>query len=281
MITKDELASPHKPTWCPGCGDFGIWLALKNALTQLDLKHEEVVIAYGIGCCSNMCNTLTCYGLECLHGRPIPVAEGVKMANPRLKVIVVAGDGDTFGEGLNHFIAGLRANHDVTLIVHDNRVYGLTTGQTSPTSGKGYKSKSTPQGVIEVPIKPMALAVAAGATWAARGFSANPLQLTALIKEAIGHRGFSVVDVLQNCATFNKVNDVTWFKEHTYDAEHDVTDPTQALTVALDEERLATGVIFRSDRESYDEGLTADRERPIVDHDISDVDISESVAQFM
>jgi 2-oxoglutarate/2-oxoacid ferredoxin oxidoreductase subunit beta len=285
MISKDELLSPHKPTWCPGCGDFGIWLSLKQALTQIDAKHEDVVIVYGIGCSGNMCMTIHGYGFEGLHGRGIPVSEAIKMVNNKLKVIVVAGDGDTYGEGMNHFLTGIRGNHDVTLIVHDNRVYGLTTGQASPTSEKGYKSKSTPAGTIEVPVNPLALAIVAGGTFVARGFSADPQQLTKLIVDAINHRGFSLVDVMQNCATFNKINTVQWFKEHSYHVEdqgHDPSDKWAALKRALDEENLATGIIYREDvRESYDADLPPDEKAPLVDHDISKIDISETMETFL
>ncbi|RME32085.1 2-oxoacid:ferredoxin oxidoreductase subunit beta [Candidatus Woesearchaeota archaeon] len=281
-ITREDLQSPLKPTWCPGCGDYGIWLSVKQALIQSGYKHEEVCLVYGIGCHGHMCNTLRAYGFEGLHGRPIPVAEGIKLANNRLKVIVVAGDGDTFGEGLNHFIAGIRGNHDITLIVHDNRVYGLTTGQASPTSAKGYKSKSTPQGVIEVPVNPIALAIAAGGSFVARGFAADPKQLTELILRGLEHKGFAVIDVMQNCISFNHVNTVLWFKEHSYHLEdegHDPSNKIEALKRALDEERLGTGIFYQDSRGAYDAQLAAERV-PLVDHDLSSIDISESMEQF-
>lgn len=278
MITKEDLASPLKPTWCPGCGDTAIWLSLKNALIQLGLKQEEVVIVYGIGCSGNMCNVIRGYGFEGLHGRALPVAEAIKMTNPRLKLIVVAGDGDTLGEGLNHFITACRGNHDVTLIIHDNRVYGLTTGQAAPTSPKGYKSKSTPDGTIETPLKPLALALAADASWISRGFSADPLQLTQLIVDAVKHRGFSIIDVLQNCATFNKVNDITWFKEHTYKASHDPKDKAAAYNVAQDQERLATGLIYTDGREPYDADL---QEHSILNDDLANIDLTETMEEFV
>ncbi len=283
MIPKESLETPIKPTWCPGCGDYGIWLALKQALTQLDLEHEDVVIVYGIGCHGHMCTAIRVYGFEGLHGRPIPVAEGIKLANRRLTVVVVAGDGDTYGEGLNHFLAGVRGNHDVTLIVHDNQIYGLTTGQASPTSAKGTKSKSTPTGSIEVPVNPIALAIAQGGSFVARGFSADQQQLIGLIKAGIKHRGFSVIDVLQNCATFNKVNTVTWYKEHTYKLEergHDPTNKLQALALALDLEQLGTGIFYQDAREPYDEEVPAEHGDPLPDRDVGDVDITKSLDQF-
>jgi len=284
MIPKEALETGLKPTWCPGCGDYGIWLAVKQALAQLDIKHEDIFITYGIGCHGHMCNHVKAYGLEGLHGRPIPVAEGVKLANRKLKVIVIAGDGDTYGEGLNHFLMGIRGNHDITLIVHDNQIYGLTTGQASPTSAKGTKSKSTPTGSIEVPVNPIALAIAQGGSFVARGFSADPQQLIGLIKAGVAHKGFSVIDVLQNCATFNKVNTVTWYKEHTSRLEekkHDPHDKIKAMRLALDPNHLWTGIIYQDAREAYDEDVPAERGEPIIDHDLKNIDISESVKQFM
>lgn len=285
-MKAEDLTTPFKPNWCPGCGNFGIWLALKQALVQLNIPQEEVVIVCGIGCHGHMCNFIKAYNFEGLHGRPIPVAEGVKLANKGLKVIVVAGDGDTYGEGLNHFIMGLRGNHDVTLIVHDNRIYGLTTGQTSPTSEKGRVSKSTPTGSIEVPVNPLALAVAQGGSFVSRGFSADPKQLIELLKAGIQHRGFALVDVMQNCATFNKVNTVTWFKEHSYRLE-DIKDykpnnRMKAMALAFDEQKLATGILYQDKREAYDNGAPAEKgEKALVDHDINKVDITKSMEQFL
>ena len=284
MITKDELASPVKPTWCPGCGNFGIFLSLKNALTQLNVDIEDVAIVCGIGCHGHACSFLSGYVFEGLHGRPIPVAEGIKLANKKLKVIVIAGDGDTYGEGMAHFIAGVRGNHDVTLLVHDNRVYGLTTGQTSPTSAKGYKSKSTPSGVIEVPVNPVALAVTQGGGFVAQGFSADPQQLTDIIIKAIAHRGFSVVNILQNCATFNKVNTVTWFKEHTYKVEtvkHNPSDKMAALALAFNTDKLPTGIIYQDAREAYDEDLPAEHDPPLAERDTSKRDLTATFKGFI
>ncbi len=283
-LSAENVATCNKATWCPGCGNYGIWLALRQALVELKLPQEEVVVVYGIGCHGHMCNMLNTYGFEGLHGRPIPVAEGIKLANKRLHVIVVAGDGDTFGEGLNHFIAGVRGNHDVTLLVHDNRIYGLTTGQASPTSEKGRISKSTPTGVIEVPVNPVALALAQGGSFVARGFSADPKQLIELIKAGIQHRGFSVIDILQNCATFNKVNTVRWFKEHTYRLEEQKgyvpNDRLKALALALDETKLATGLFYQDAREAYDEDVPAEQGVPLVDQPL-EVDLSQTFKRFL
>lgn len=283
-MKREELETGIKPTWCPGCGNYGIWLALKQALTQLNLPQEDVVIVYGIGCHGHLCNFLKSYAFEGLHGRPIPVAEGIKLANKKLHVIVVAGDGDTYGEGLNHFLMGIRGNHDITLIVHDNRIYGLTTGQASPTSAKGTVSKSTPTGSIEVPVNPLALAIVQGGSFVARGFSADPQQLISLIKAGIEHRGFSVIDVMQNCATFNKVNTVTWFKEHSYHLEeegHDSHDRMAALEKALDQKRLGTGIFYQDKREAYDEDVPAEQGTPLAEQELKEIDITESMEQFV
>ncbi len=282
-MRKEDLSTPVKPTWCPGCGNHGIFLAVKEAIVQLGIPHEKLVCTFGIGCFGHMCNFLQGYMFEGLHGRSIPVAEAIKLANKELTVIAFGGDGDTYGEGLNHFITGVRANHDVTLIVHDNRVYGLTTGQASPTSEKGYKAKSTPAGVIEEPVNPVALALANKGTFVARGFSGDLRQLVSLIVAGVRHRGFSVIEVLQNCATWNKVNTVRWYKEHVYKLEddgHDPSDRLAALARALDEERLATGIFFQGERRPYHDELRVEGGEPLVNHDISNVEIGGTMEQF-
>src|SRR5258708_15980829 len=173
FISKESLASPYFPTWCPGCGNFGVWTAFKNALQELQLPEENVVIVYGVGCSGNMADFNRVYGFHALHGRAIANAIAIKAANHSLKVIVVAGDGDTYGEGLNHFISAIRGNHDITLLVHDNQVYGLTTGQAAPTMEKGRPTKSTPLGAPEAAINPLGLALTADGTFLARGFAGN------------------------------------------------------------------------------------------------------------
>ncbi len=201
------------PTWCPGCGDFGIWAALKNALTQLQLETNQFVIVYDIGCCGNMTSHLKVYGLHGLHGRAIPAATGVKLANHKQKVIVIGGDGGLLGEGLSHFVAACRSNQDLTVILHNNQVYGLTTGQSSPTSMKGTKGKATPLGVIDQPLEPCSLALLSGATFVARAFAGAIPETTKTIMAAINHPGFSLVEILQPCVTFNKLNSYSWFRE--------------------------------------------------------------------
>lgn len=205
-----------KPTWCPGCGNFGIWQALKDAFAKLKIEPKDAVLVYGIGCHGNMANWLPITAFEGLHGRTLPVASGIKMINPNLTVLAIAGDGDCYGEGTNHLLHAARRNLDVTLLVHNNQVYALTTGQTSPSSNKGFKTKSTPTGTPEQALNPLSISIAAGASFVARGFGGDVPHLINLIIKAIAHKGFSVVDILQPCITFNQVNTFEWFKQRIY-----------------------------------------------------------------
>jgi len=245
--SPQTLKSPIYPTWCPGCGDFGIWSSLKRAITQLAILEEQLVLVYGVGCSGNMADFNRVYGFHALHGRSIGNAIGIKSANHKLKVIVIAGDGDTYGEGLNHFLNALRGNHDITLIVHDNQVYGLTTGQTAPTTSTGTKTKSTPLGLIDRPINPIALALSAEATFVSRGYAGNIKHLTELMKKAIQHEGISLLDVFQPCVTFNKINTHQWFQTKIYDLQesgHDTTNRGAAWQKSYEEEALPIGVFY-------------------------------------
>lgn len=284
-IKADDLKTPNKPTWCAGCGDYSMFFALKKALQEVATPQENIVVVYGIGCHGHMCNFLHAYNFEGLHGRPIPVAEGIKTANNKLKVIVVAGDGDTYGEGMNHFLAGIRANHDVTLIVHNNMVYGLTTGQTSPTSGSGYKSKSTPDGVIETPVNPIALALSVGGSFVSRGFAGNVQHLSSLLVKAIQHDGFSVVDVLQNCVTFNKVNTIRWFNERVYDLQkdgHDETSHARAVEKSFEfGDRIPIGVFYQDARKSYQDELPAIQKTPLLKHPVEGIDLTKTFEKYV
>ncbi|MBI3573363.1 MAG: 2-oxoacid:ferredoxin oxidoreductase subunit beta, partial [Candidatus Kerfeldbacteria bacterium] len=195
--STQNFETSQAPTWCPGCGDFAIWTIIKNSLVALGYQPHHVVIVFGIGCAGNQANTLRAYTFHGLHGRPLPVALGVALANHHLKVIAVGGDGDGYGEGLAHFIHTIRANPNITYLVHDNQVYGLTKGQVSPTSMVGFRSDSTPTGSIDEPINPIALALAAGCGYVARGFAGDLTHTEQLVKGALEHRGFSFVDILQ------------------------------------------------------------------------------------
>ncbi len=284
MLKGQQFNTTHSPTWCPGCGDFGIWTSLKNAIDELGLEYHNTVVVYGIGCSGNMANTVKTYAFHGLHGRPLPVAEAVKLANHGLHVIIIAGDGDTYGEGMNHFLTSMRGNHDITLIVHDNQVYGLTTGQTAPTSEKGYESKSTPQGVIEEPVNPVLLALSAGAGFISRGFSGNTVQLTELIKKGIQHKGFSLVDVFQPCVTFNKHNTFQWFFRRVYDLDKEGYVPNsweKAAEKARETERLATGIFYIHERPTYHGSLPQLAKGPLVVRPLAGIDVRKVFKDFI
>jgi 2-oxoglutarate ferredoxin oxidoreductase subunit beta len=212
------------PDWCPGCGDFGVLHALKQAIAELGLYPHEVLTISGIGCSSNLPGYINTYGMHTLHGRALAVATGAQLANHGLKIVVTGGDGD--GIGGNHFLHAMRRNVDLTYIVMDNQIYGLTTGQLSPTSLKGMKTKSTPFGSVENAINPIPLAIAAGATYVARGYTGQVRHLTDLIKGGIQHKGFALIDAFSPCVTFNKDNTHEFFKQRTRKLEDDGHDPT-------------------------------------------------------
>lgn len=220
-FTVADFKGRVDPDWCPGCGDFGVLASLKSALAELKIAPHDVVTISGIGCSSNLPGFINTYGMHTLHGRALAVATGVKMANPRLHVVVTGGDGDGFGIGGNHFIHTMRRNVDLLYIAMDNQIYGLTTGQVSPTSRIGMKTKSTPFGSVEGPINPMTLALAAGATFVARGFSGEPKHLTDLMKQGILHKGFAFIDVFSPCVTYNHDNTYQWFRERVRKLDED------------------------------------------------------------
>lgn len=280
--TEISLRSPAFPTWCPGCGDFGIWSALKKALAELAIPQEQLVIVFGVGCSGNMADFLHSYGFHALHGRALPNAEAIKLANHNLKVLVVAGDGDTYGEGMGHFIAACRGNHDVTLLVHDNEVYGLTTGQAAPTMDKGRKTKSTPTGTIETPVNPIATAVTAGATWVGRGFAGNIPYTTQLLKLAMQHKGFAVLDVFQPCVTFNKVNTHLWYNERVYKIEGEPNkDKMKAIQWSYESEKLPIGVFYEDKKQlAYHEQVPALKEEPLILQSIEKVSLTKSLQEF-
>jgi 2-oxoglutarate/2-oxoacid ferredoxin oxidoreductase subunit beta len=253
MVGKTET----KPTWCPGCGDFGVVAAVEMALKRLAIPSHNVVIVSGIGCSSNLPHFLSSYGFHAIHGRAIPVAEGIRWGNHGLTVIGTGGDGDGFGIGAGHFIHAMRRNVDLTYVTMDNQIYGLTTGQASPTSRMGQKTKSTPGGVIENPIDPISLALASGATYIARGFSGDVKQLAELVAGGIQHKGFSFVDVFSPCVTYNKINTFDFFRQRVYKLEsagHDPTDIVKAWERSLEwGDKIPIGLFYKTDRPTYEE----------------------------
>lgn len=224
--TVKDFKGKVDPDWCPGCGDFGILVGLKQALVELGLHPHQVMVISGIGCSSNIPGFINSYGMHTLHGRALAVASGAQLANHDLKIIATGGDGDGYGIGGNHFVHSMRRNIDLTYIVMNNQIYGLTTGQVSPTSTKGMKTKSTPAGSVENPINPITLAIAAGATYVARGYTGQVKHLVELIKGGIQHRGFSLIDALSPCVTFNLENTHEFFKHRTKKLEDMGHDPS-------------------------------------------------------
>src|SRR5499426_3617198 len=231
-ITVKELKGKVDPDWCPGCGDFGVLAALKQAIADLEIPPYNVMTISGIGCSSNLPGYINAYGMHTLHGRALAVATGAQLANHELKIIATGGDGDGYGIGGNHVVHSMRRNVDVTYIVMNNQIYGLTTGQVSPTSVKGMATKSTPFGSVENPLNPIPLAIAAGASYVARGFTGQVKHMVELIKGGIQHRGFSLIDAFSPCVTFNLDNTHEFFKHRTKKLEdmgHDPTDFSAAI----------------------------------------------------
>ena len=237
-ITMANFKGRVEPDWCPGCVDYGVLAAVQKALVELQIPQHEVATISGIGCSSNFPGFIETYGMHTLHGRSLPVATGVKMANHALTVLVTGGDGDGFGIGCGHFVHAMRRNVDLTYLVMDNQIYGLTTGQTSPTSRVAMKTKTTPFGNVERPVNPIALALAAGATYVARGFSADQKHLTELVKNAIAHKGFSFIDIFSPCITYNHDNTIPWFRPRVKKLEDNPHyDPTN-FDAAMDQSQL-------------------------------------------
>ncbi|MBX9942285.1 MAG: 2-oxoacid:ferredoxin oxidoreductase subunit beta [Candidatus Obscuribacterales bacterium] len=273
MATVIELPvelfkGPVDPDWCPGCGDFGVLKGVQMAAAKCGIKPENLLVVSGIGCSSNLPGFIHAYGIHSLHGRSVPVATGAHLANTDLKVVITGGDGDGYGIGVGHLLHAMRRNLDVTYVVMDNQIYGLTTGQTSPTTTLGHKTKSTPQGNIEMPLNPLALALTAGATYVARGFSGEQKQLAEIIAGAIEHKGFSLVDVFSPCVTYNKVNTYPWFKERVYKLEDEGWDPSdfhKSMEKAFEwGDKIPLGVIYKTDMPTYEDGELAFKKGPLV-----------------
>jgi 2-oxoglutarate ferredoxin oxidoreductase subunit beta len=253
IVGKSQI----KPTWCPGCGDYGVVASVEMALKRLKIPSKDVVIVSGIGCSSNLPHFLSSYGFHGIHGRSIPLAEGIRWGNHELTVIATGGDGDGFGIGAGHFIHAMRRNVKLTYVTMDNQIYGLTTGQASPTSTLGQKTKSTPTGVIEYPLDPIALALASGATYVARGFSGDVKHLTDLVAGGIQHKGFSFIDVFSPCVTYNKVNTFDFFRQRVYKLEssgHNPSDLSAAFQRSLEwGDKIPIGLFYSVDRPTYED----------------------------
>jgi 2-oxoglutarate ferredoxin oxidoreductase subunit beta len=287
----DTYKSEVKPTWCPGCGDFAVLRALQTAIHTLQLEPWNIAIVSGIGCSSNLPHFLATYGFHAIHGRALPVAEGIKLANPDLHVIITGGDGDGYGIGVGHFIHAMRRNFDITYLVMNNQIYGLTTGQASPTSEKGMKTKSTPiEGVIENPIDPISLALSSGATYIARGFSGDVKGMAELVKGGIEHKGFALIDCLSPCVTYNKINTYDFFRERVYDLAkegHDSTDMKAAFAKAIEwpmvqDGRIPLGLFYRNpSMPTYEDLEIALRKGPPVKQSLGVEDPDELLSEFL
>ncbi len=251
--------------WCPGCGNFAILNALKQALAQLAIDPRRLVMVSGIGQAAKTPHYLRANVFNGLHGRALPAATGIKAANPGLTVVVTSGDGDMYGEGGNHLVHAIRRNPDITAVVHDNMVYGLTKGQASPTSMIGFRTPLQPGGVVEEPFNPLAVAISLGATFVARAFCGDIGGTRDILAAAVRHRGFALVDVLQPCVIFNKLNTYAWFREHTrpVPADHDLADRMKALALALESNHLPVGIIYAvAGRPTFEDTLETYRRDP-------------------
>lgn len=274
-----------KPAWCPGCGNFGILKALNKALVELGLEPHQILLVSGIGQAAKLPHYTRGNVFNSLHGRSLSPAIGAKIANRELTVIAIGGDGDGYGEGGNHFIHSARRNHDITYLVHNNQVYGLTKGQASPTSEAGFISKTTPEGAAN-PLNPLLLAIVCGATFVARGFAGDPEHLTGLIKAAINHHGFALIDILQPCISFNHKNTFAWYRERVYKLEEDDgyqrNDKNAAMLKAQEwGERIPLGIIYRTEQPVFEDRLPALRDQALVRQSIDPGRVRELLHEFI
>jgi 2-oxoglutarate ferredoxin oxidoreductase subunit beta len=282
MVKMTDYAG-SQPAWCPGCGNFAILNALKKALVELDIEPHKVLMVSGIGQAGKLPHYTRGNVLNVLHGRTLPAAAGAKIANPELVVLAVGGDGDGYGEGGNHFLHSLRRNHDITYLVHNNQVYALTKGQASPTSDQGFVTKTTPHGA-STPLNSLAVAIAAGGTFVARGFSGDIDHLVGLIKSGIQHRGFALIDILQPCVSFNHKNTHAWYKERVYklEAAYRPSDRSAAMEKALEwGERIPIGIIYQQERPTFEDELTVLMKGPLVKQTMDPMQVGALLDEFV
>jgi len=256
------------PDWCPGCGDFGVLKAVKMGAAKAGVAPKDLVVVSGIGCSSNLPGYVHAYGVHSLHGRSVAVGTGIKLANTSLKVVMTGGDGDGYGIGIGHFIHAMRRNLDLTYVVMDNQIYGLTTGQASPTTMKDHRTKSTPHGNVEGPLNPLALAIVAGATYVARGYSGEPNHLADLIAGGIQHKGFALIDVFSPCVTYNKVNTYAYFKKRVYKLENEAGYDSRNVKTAMERcqewgDRIPLGLVYRDEQPTYEDSEAVFKKGPL------------------
>ena len=282
MVTLETYRG-QIPTWCPGCGNFAILKAFKDMLVELQLEPHQITVVSGIGQAAKLPHYIRCNTFNGLHGRALPVATGIRLANHAMPVIVTTGDGDCYGEGGNHLLAAIRRNINVKLFVHNNQIYGLTKGQPSPTTSEGTKAKNVPSGVISEQFNPMTLAVALDCGFAARAFAADTEHLKGLMKEAMNHQGFALIDILQPCVTFNKVNTYDWYRERVYhiEPEYNPEDRLAAFSKSLEwGDRIPIGVICRNSRPAFEERVPMIAAGPLVHQDFDPSRIDETLKDF-
>ena len=284
MVTMEDFEVGGSTAWCPGCGNFGILNALKKALVNLGKYPHEILIVSGIGQAGKLPHYLKCNGFNGLHGRALPVATGAKIANSELTVIVVGGDGDGYAEGGNHLLHAARRNIDLTYLVHNNRVYGLTKGQASPTSETGIITKTTPDGSPD-PLNSLAVAIAAGCTFVARGFSGDQDHLASLISAGVKHRGFALIEILQPCVSFNHKNTFAWYKERVYKLDetvYELGNKMAAFERAHEpENRLALGIFHQEERAVFDDKIPALTKGPLVNQPIDPHKVERLLGEFV
>ncbi len=288
MATFKDFRNQVKPNWCPGCGDFSVQAAIQRAAANIGLEPEDLAVVSGIGCSGRISGYINSYGFHGIHGRSLPIAQGVKMANRDLTVIASGGDGDGFAIGMGHTIHAIRRNIDVTYIVMDNQIYGLTKGQTSPRSEFGFKTKSTPEGSVESSISIMETALTAGATFVAQSFSSDLKELTSLIEQGIQHKGFSLINVFSPCVTYNKVNTYDWFKENLVslsDMEnYDAHNRMVAMQTLMENNGLVKGLIYLDkNKKSYQDLAHGYSDTALTKADLSidEKQFEELISEFM
>jgi len=283
-VEGSEKYLGETPAWCPGCGNFSILRAFREALAAEAIEPNRFCIVSGIGQAGKFPHYVRCNTFNGLHGRALPVATGIRLANHEMLVVAVGGDGDMYGEGGNHLVHAIRRNIGVKLFVHDNQIYGLTKGQASPTSMEGMVTKNQPFGVLSEQLNPMAMAVALDCGFVARGYAGDHEHLKGLIRDAMSHEGFSLVDILQPCVTFNKVNTYEWYGSRVYhvDTNHDPRDRVKAFEKALEwGDRIPIGVIYRNDRPSFERRIPVLDGRSLVDGAGEWVDLKQKLARSL
>ncbi len=282
MPTSEDYKG-QVPAWCPGCGNFQILSTIQRALSELGIEPWEVLLVSGIGQGAKLPHYMKCHTFNGLHGRTLPVATAAKLANHSLHIIAIAGDGDCYGEGGNHFLHTIHRNPNITLFVHNNQIYGLTKGQASPTTAKGTQTKIQPYGVLTEPMNPLSMAISQDCSFVARGFAGDPEHLKELMKAAITHKGFSLLDILQPCVTFNKVNTFKWYRDRVYtlEDEYDPYNRIKAFERSLEwGDKIPNGIFYKNKREILEEGVPAIMEKPLVKQKFSIEEVKHEIEKF-